>query len=421
MEQRTGTNWSTWGPVGLVLLVLGLGTFWLQRSLVTSIPGSRGSTYSRNTLGASGLYALSGTLDLAPRRRFTPFVDPIPDSVAQVWLLQPAEPLAVGEGATLEAWVRDGGTLILAANDDVLVGLPSVSGGMTTQHESITQFLQGAKFANPEVATPDADDTGIEVALAPLRTAAPHRVPVELAATPAHPSVLADPLADGLSELPALARAVGDDWRVAVLAPRRPGDPLPLRSIWTTPEGVVLADHPMGLGRIIVCTQPAWMSNGLLLSAPFRALATRLLAARTREGSTLFSEYHHGYRGPLRSPIDLAHHPLGAAVLWLLLVLGLGVVSASWRFVAVPETLSAPPPDSAAYAQALGHLYARAGAREQIAYNLAAFYQRQARRVAGSRAGQQRARQLAQSLPGASQASEATLLDLLRKEPRSPL
>lgn len=376
---------SFWLSVGIVAAVA-IALWVVQATLVKSVPGSIGSTISHNTRGTAGLFALTDALGLDPVRRYAPAVDDLGPKVAQYWLIAPAEPLQPGEAEALNAWIARGGTLLVFAKSGLSLpmGTQAMSGFQLPQ--SIEPFLGQGEIWSEDLHGALAN------ALVPLESLAdvPEEVPVtagqELMALPAYPVNAQHPLAAGIRTLPAIPSPSGTGWGLGVLQQRALGGAQEAglwEPIWGSQAGSLMVVRKVGLGQVIACSQTEWVSNALMGSPGPRELAARLLMARTRDGSTVFSEFHHGRHGELRGWKALAQVPWGRAVIWWLVVMVVGMVSAGWRFVAVPPIAAPAAPDPAGYSEALGHLYARAGAVQNIHYNLANFYQRRARSARG--------------------------------------
>jgi len=352
-----------------------------------------------------------------------PILEPLTDDIAQLWIVAPDDALREGESRQILNWVAKGGTLVLIAKVD-----PGAQQSQAIPVESFGPLLNGgtlkpaklgegdvAALPNPRDITPLHLDSKLEAE--------------DLKALPAYPTAASDTLTAGVLQLPVFPAPMATEFGIP-LVNNGTGEELTgsrFEPIWSTKYGAVVARRRQGTGQIIVVTQPEWVSNALISSDAPLTFATHLLQDRTRKGKTLFSEYHHGFHRSMRGLGDLERVPWGRAVLWLGAVLGLAILSSSARFVAVPPLIPPPPPDPAGYARALGNLYQRARAVENIHYNLAAFYRRQSRTVGGRLKGAQqqldarrRATQLDRDLnsrpPGTLASRE--LLAVLREERR---
>ncbi|HYE80019.1 MAG TPA: DUF4350 domain-containing protein [bacterium] len=401
--------WGFWLSAGIVV-ALGLLGWAMQVALVRSTPGSTGSTLSMNTCGCAALYALAGALGLEPQRRYSPAVEDLGPEVAQFWLIAPAEPLQPGEAEALLRWVSAGGMLVAVAKAP-LIGMQGLT--PTGTLDTIEPFL-GADFVTIDLPPGVVADLQELPQLLPGLTLPQvgSQAPLGLRTYPVSPN---HPLTQGIGPLPAVPTAASQGWSVGVFEPAAGAGAGAWEPLLASEVGTLLVRRRIGRGQILASTQPEWLANALLSAEAPRQLAARLLQARTRQGATVFSEFHHGRHGELRGWRSLWAVPWGRAVLWWGVVLLLAMLSAGWRFVAIPPMPTPAPPDPAAYPEALGRLYHRARALELIHYNLATFYRRQAhgsRGQPGRTEGRLRAAALARTLDPSGEVR--TVRDLMR-------
>jgi|GEM_PF-4323995 len=366
--------------VAIVVVLSGL-PFLAIMLLQPSRPGEAGSTLSRNTRGAEALYRLAELGEYDPTRRQRALFEPLPESVAQIWIVQPATGLEWNEIDFLQQWIAGGGTLVLVSKSDPIPPMNSM--GNITNIAPLTQLLYDTNFQRIELdsdtidtLTPLAPWAKVEWDLPTIQDDTPQGLPVMPAA--AH-----HPLTNGLPQMLAVPYALGGQWQVQILdqgfviAPSETMHPL-----LTTDAGPIMGEYALGSGHIVALTQTEWLTNALLPSAPCAEFGSRLLAYRTRPGSTMFLEHVHGHTAGLRGIADLAGASWGQLVLWSGFVLLLAIASAGMRFVAPLPQPSAPRPEPGDYVEALGRLYSRAQAWEAVPYNLLAYFRYQSRYVA---------------------------------------
>lgn len=375
-ESRTGRWWIALA----ILLLLGL-PFAIQLLMQRSRPGEAGSTYSQNSRGAAGLLALAKSREQDPVQYRKPLLEPIPGAIAQIWLIQPAEPLRAGEAGFLDRWVAEGGTLILVAKGDrAYTGLSGF--GALSFSDPLDRLTGDAEFENVSLATSSAAQLQPLEPWAELGWAIPtlHNTPA--VGLPVQNAQQGHPLLHALPPLLAVPFAQGNNWILPVLIRRSSAEDIasPLLPLLTTAEGTIMGERMHGQGRVVVLTTTEWVTNALLAAPACGELAARLLDYRTRPGSTLFLEAPHGYQSQLRGMRELLAASWGRLLIWLGLVVLLAMFSYGIRFVPARPDATTSSPEPVIYAEALGRLYARARAWEVVFYNLAAYFRYQSQR-----------------------------------------
>lgn len=156
-------------------------------------------------------------------------------------------------------------------------------------------------------------------------------------------------------------------------------------------EDPVVLRAPFGDGEVVVLSESSPLSNDLLRNRGLALLATRLLVAEGADGELReveFDEFHHGFRTADDSPSlgallasSLFETWPGRAVLVLVLAFFVHVAGAGVRH---GPPLPAPPParrSMTEHADALGHLFESARARDQALALLAGGARREAGRA----------------------------------------
>jgi hypothetical protein len=121
--------------------------------------------------------------------------------------------------------------------------------------------------------------------------------------------------------------------------------------------------QPLGSGSVFVLADPLVLCNGYLDKLDNGRLLADLLGT-VRAGSTVaFDEYHHGVTLSALAPQPWLLTPWGAALLWLLVAVFVGLVLRGRRFgPLIPRPAEAARAD-VEWAVAVGELLRRAGAR----------------------------------------------------------
>lgn len=122
-------------------------------------------------------------------------------------------------------------------------------------------------------------------------------------------------------------------------------------------------EERLGSGRVIVLADPLELCNGYLEKADNGRFLADLLGLAPAGASVAFDEYHHGLTASDLTPAAWILTPWGAALLWLVVAVFVGLFLRGRRFgPLVPRQAEASRLD-AEWAVAVGELLRRAGAR----------------------------------------------------------
>ncbi|HVH64478.1 MAG TPA: DUF4350 domain-containing protein [Candidatus Acidoferrum sp.] len=120
----------------------------------------------------------------------------------------------------------------------------------------------------------------------------------------------------------------------------------------------------IGSGRLIALTNPRVLTNGFLELADNGRFAADLIAMTPFGGRVLFDEYHHGAVSGGASPtIQWMTTPWGAALVIAVLVILIGLALRGRAFGPLVPLRTEADRSSAEYAEAVGSLLHRSGAR----------------------------------------------------------
>jgi hypothetical protein len=144
-----------------------------------------------------------------------------------------------------------------------------------------------------------------------------------------------------------------------------PIEPAPEQvAILRTRGGSVLAYvDSMGSGKVVVFADPLVLCNGYLEKLDNGRMAADLLGIGGASASIAFDEYHHGFILSDLSPQAWVLTPWGAALLWLLVAVFIGLLLRGRRFGPLIARPVAAAPMDVEWAVALGELLRRSGAR----------------------------------------------------------
>jgi hypothetical protein len=135
-------------------------------------------------------------------------------------------------------------------------------------------------------------------------------------------------------------------------------------AILRSPEGLPLGYiQKLGAGSVVVLADPLVLCNGYLEKADNGRLLSDLLGMVDATSAVGFDEYHHGLILSDFAPQAWVATPWGAAILWFLVAVFVGLLLRGRRFGPLiprpPETARA----DAEWAVAVGELLRRSGAR----------------------------------------------------------
>ena len=309
----------------LFWLVVLLLVFTLASLLVLPRRGAsadpRASTLLTTAMGTAALYETMADLGLPVGRRQTPFVEADPLRGTLVMLGVAAVPPSPAERSGLVAWVRRGGTLIVAP------GAASLFDRLSTQL-----------------------GLGPHVPVMPGAVLAPPRVP----------AVATDhPWAAGVEAVPPAAsafRALPEDLEY---------DPL----ILAAGGALVALVYAFGEGRVVALADQTLVSNEAAgQGAGAVQILVRAAADLVEPGDTIwFDEYHHGFSaggGPVGAIVGYVRHTGSGRALLQLALVAIGLL------LLIGRRLGAPRPPVPArrrspleHVDALARVYHGAGAR----------------------------------------------------------
>jgi hypothetical protein len=134
--------------------------------------------------------------------------------------------------------------------------------------------------------------------------------------------------------------------------------------ILRTRGGSVLAIvDRIGSGKVVVLADPLVLCNGYLEKLDNGRLAADLLGIGGGSAPIAFDEYHHGFTLSDLSPQAWVLTPWGAALLWLLVAVFIGLILRGRRFGPLILRPAEAAPTDVEWAVALGELLRRSGAR----------------------------------------------------------
>ena len=303
----------SWLAIGLVVVLAVITALAAAQQTQAAVLPSLSSA-STAPDGARALWMWLDDLHYAVRDDVAPFFS-IPGDARLVLMLEPFPGITSAEWETIDDWVRDGGTLIVAGD--------RFGAALATQHYTFTL----AYLDNP--------------------------VPALAAQTP----LLASPPLTGAAGVRTLAHFETErsDF-VAHLA---------------APSGPVVVSFALGKGRVILSAAPYAFSNAGLKEPGNPALVLNLILISPASGAVWFDEWHHGVR-PVDSrvvgPEDwLRRTPAGRALLYVAGVIFLAVLLRGRRFgrpVPLPGEITRRAPLE--YISAIANLGRRAGHRRAV-------------------------------------------------------
>jgi hypothetical protein len=303
----------TWLGVGLLVLLLAI-TFIAAVANAEERTAPPLASFSAQPNGAKALklwLAESGyTIHEKTPSQYGP-----PDEAGLVFILQPILPITSDEWETLDTWLEEGGTLILAGD-----GPPMAA---AARHYD---FRLRYSFDRPP------------------------NLPAQT------PLLAAPPLVEGANVLPGAFLQTGRDDFITHLA---------------TADGPVLVVFPQGEGRVVLSTTAYPFSNLGLKDAGNPALVQNVVSTAGQPGLVWFDEWHHGIQAAAGEGFGpgywLRYTPAGRALLYAGLVIFIAVALQGWRFgrpVPLPQDMARRAPLE--YITAIANLSRRAGHRRAV-------------------------------------------------------
>lgn len=295
--------------IGAVLLGLTLVLVAAGSHFDDSDHGRTASVYDEGPGGAAALRRLLQALGIRTATLEGDSFTPRLQSASVVFMLNASEPVSAQDVAALRAYVRDGGTVVVAQDFELFVA-------------------------------PLLD--GFDVHLAQIAPAAPTRLAGPLfAAPPAHE----------------IRSEIGRELRYG------PG----WDAIGTDGLAPTVAMRTEGRGTVIVVGTVMPFLSDSLSNADNAAFAVALTAAaRTSGGVVAFDEYHHGVH-PAPSLLVLVERTWPGRALLLMLGLGFAFVALTGRRLGPPQPLDPRPPRSSLeYVRGFAGLVRRAGRQEIV-------------------------------------------------------
>ena len=305
MNQRSRDNWLAIALVGVMGLITIMTVIQQVRSQIVDPPLS---SFSTTANGAQALYrwleAIGFTVDDTVDNTFA-----IPESTDTVFILEPSEPISNFEWATLDAWVENGGTLLLAGQE--FQTLPAFA-----HYDVVLRvfFVEGT----PTVETP----LTVQPIVSPL------------------------PVED----------------RVRYLDTTREGV-VPLVSINGSP---VILTFPMGQGRVILSSLVDPFSNLGLQEESYAELLLNLFGESGQ--NVWFDEWHHGVRPTqVVSNNWLQRTPIGRSILYTTIIVFVWLLLRGRNFGRpVPLRQDIVRRSPLEYVTAVANLSRRAGHRQAV-------------------------------------------------------
>lgn len=238
----------------------------------------------------------------------------VPGDISVALVLEPLALIAEGEWQVLDAWVEDGGTLVLAGE----------SGGMAlaTRHYDFSLAYLGDQVITLTAQTP----------------------------------LLASPPLTGTLQM-----------RIGAYFTSERDDFVTLLAVEQKP---VMVTFEQGDGRVILCATPYPFSNAGLKEAGNPALVANVIAAAAHPGPIWFDEWHHGLRtrtGVVGPEEWLRYTPSGHALLYTAAVIFFALLLSGRRFgrpVPLPRQVVRRAPLE--YITAIANLNRRAGHRAMV-------------------------------------------------------
>ena len=304
------------------------------------------SSYRGGRQGTRAVFNTLRRLGMDVRRHEAPLTE-LPADCAQLWLMNPTQPIAHNEMDALQSWVHSGGQLVVGYSGF----LPFASA-----YSTWLQAPEASPFPELLEARPAMDLTAAAVTTAITPEKGSYAFPLTQDGVLQNVRLLFAPLNGTMELAPAyvpLARGEAG----TVLAGRLFGD------------GVILAIADLDIVSNAGCTE----ADNIVLTCNIAGMA---------EGAVYFDEYHHGFSvGPM-GPVGLIQRSralgvLGAIAIGVLFVL----VAVGSRFGRPEEPYVPPRRSQLEYVDSVAQLYRNAAAREVA---LGGLYQGAIRRLSGA-------------------------------------
>jgi len=352
--RRTENN-KTWTTIKTVAAVIFVIAVLMAVSLLVSRPAKNsyegypiGSTYSADPGGCELMYLLFSDIGLTCVQHRKPILknDMPGKGVDIIWHNSAMVPMGQDEVDWVDAWVKDGGTLVLVSNP---LRIAASSGGMYGIQEDdilIDHFLNEFYI---ESETMDVTNLGGTSGYNTIS----YRMPV---------------WSDSDWELGHIDE-VDTYKRQGIAGPMvyrftvRGDESSELKIRLKDGYGAVAVMAKYGGGRIWFISDPFLFSNMLIQDADNAILASSI-AAGARGGdfsSILFDEYHLGFTQAV-SLVDAAGTPVGRGILYLCAVGILAIATAGARFGPVRKAKGAIGVSQRAFVNALAGLWLGANA-----------------------------------------------------------
>jgi hypothetical protein len=324
MKQLSPDSWIAVGLFGVLILVTIAAA--IQQTQKQGVPPL--SSLSSAPDGARALWLGLDELGYSVSNQVSDTFQPGED-ISLILMLEPFPGITPDEWATIDNWVEEGGTLVLAGE--------GFGAALATPHYQFKLTYLGNLVSTLTTQTP------------------------LLASPPASPAQV---------QTRAYFETNRADFVTHLAVESRP----------------VLVSFEQGAGRIILCTTPFLFSNAGLKEAGNPSLALNVVSAAKRPGILWFDEWHHGLRSvphEIVGPSDwLRYTPAGHALLYIGTVIFAALVLRGQLFGRpVPLPKDTTRRASLEYITAIANLSRRAGHRSAVLHQ----YHHQLKRALGQR------------------------------------
>jgi hypothetical protein len=286
------------------------------------------SSYRTNPAGYGALFRVAERLGYDVTRLEDPFADLSP--FAELWLVNPTQPVKPDELIALRRYVSDGGTL---------VGLF----GETAARSCVVPWGTAANETFPELDEVGYSGTELPRLPALLNEGVEPPSPTHIACAP---------------------RSYGADVKSLTVASevRMTGRVAEKGALVSDRLGVLVTELRIGKGRVVLCADPDLFANDTLGQEDNALLAVNLMQA-AGGGLIAFDEYHHGFRR-MATAGDVLHAYAGkGGVYQIAAVCLLAMIAAGWRFGMARRLRPVSRRSVLEYVDSMALLYRRADAR----------------------------------------------------------